>query len=246
MGKTAQRPDMYNAAQQTGQSGQQNVSAQTQANRPNISTPFGFQQWGTGPDGKPQLSSGFSGPLAGAASSLQGQIGDSFSKPMDDGSAARDSAINAAWGQSTSRLDPQWDQRQEQLQTQLANQGLDANSEASHHATADFSRDRNDAYSSAMNNAIGQGTAAGQATFNQNMQARQMPLQNLLSMYGGLNQTPGFNAAGVAAPTNFLGAAQAQGGFDLNNASAQNQMYGQLFQQGGQLAGQLAKLPFSF
>ena len=115
-----------------------------------------------------------------------GAIGSQGALPT--GQEARDQAITAAYGQATSRLDPQWDQRQGALTAQLANQGLSTGSipggKAAADAMAAFGRDRNDAYSSAMNGAIGQGTAAGSALFNQGVTAQMLPYQQLAALQG--------------------------------------------------------------
>lgn len=228
----------------TQQSAQGSVNAQTQANRPNQYSPFSSTQWSQGPDGSWNQSTGFSGPLAGAANSLGTQFANSWAQPMDDGSGARDQAINSAYGQATSRLNPQWAQQGEQMQSQLANQGLDPNSQAYRTASQQFGQQKNDAYSSAMNNAIGQGTAAQQATFNENMQARMAPLQAMQGMYGLANPY-GFNSAGNAGGADYMRAYE-----DQNNVNTQQQqiseqrtadIIGGMTSMGGAMMGGAAK-----
>jgi hypothetical protein len=116
-------------------------------------------------------------------------------KPIDNGSAARDQAIQGAYSQAKSRLDPRFEQEGNQLASQLAAQGLDPNSQAYRTAMENYGRSKNDAYSSAMNGAIAQGTAAQAATFQENMQARQAPLSELNQLHGLLGQ-PGYSGAG--------------------------------------------------
>ncbi len=233
------------AAEQQATSAQNSLNTQTQTNRPNQNNAFGFTNWTTGPDGRPVQTSGFAPGMQNTFNSLQQQAQQANATPMDDGSAARDQAINAAYGQSRSRLDPMWNQQQEQLGSSLANQGLDAGSEAARNANADFSRNRNDAYQGAMNSAIGQGTAAQQATFNENMAARNNPMQQMLAMQGGANNMPGFNAAGNAGPTNYYGAWQDQNAIQqagLQRASDQmNAAMGAGAQAFGALAGAAGK-----
>jgi hypothetical protein len=168
---------------------------QTQANRVNQNTPFGNQQWTHNPDGTWTQNTSLNPGMQSALDSSTRQMQDAWSKPMDDGSQARDQAINSAYGQATSRLNPQWDMRSHQLESQLANQGLDPSSEAARNANAQFGRDRNDAYSSAMNGAIGMGTQAQATTFAQNLAARNAPLQQLQGLHG-LMAMPGYNTAG--------------------------------------------------
>src|SRR4029079_1616253 len=73
-----------------------------------------------------------------------------------------------------------WAQREEQQRQQLMNQGLDPDSEAYRNAMGTFGQQRNDAYSSAMNGAIGQGTAAGNAVFQNNLASQQANIANAL------------------------------------------------------------------
>ncbi len=103
---------------------------------------------------------------------------------LDYGTGARDQAINASYGQATSRLDPMWRQREEASRTQLLNQGLDPSSEAYGNQMGELGRQRNDAYSSAMNSAIGQGAQAGQAVFDQSARARNQMISEALRKRG--------------------------------------------------------------
>lgn len=184
---------------------------QTRANRPDTNTPFAGTQWTQGPDGQWRMTTGFTGPLAGLNDSLQQQAASSMANPLDlsglgdmpNAEAARNQAIEAAYGQAASRLEPQFAKREEALRTRLLNQGLDEGSEAFRNAMGEFGTQRNDAFTSAMNSAIGQGTQAGQALFSQGMASRQQGLaealrqrgqamQDLQGLQGFLGQ-PGFN-----------------------------------------------------
>lgn len=168
---------------------------QTAANRVNQNTPFANQQWAHNQDGTWTQNTSFSPGIQSAFGSLQGQMADAYSHPLDNGNAARDQAINSAYGQATSRLDPQWAQREQLQSSQLANQGLGMDSQAYKNAMGDFGRQRNDAYSSAMNGAIAQGTSAQSATFAQNMAAREAPMRGLQGLQG-LMGMPGYNNSG--------------------------------------------------
>jgi hypothetical protein len=246
-------PDYTGAAEKTAQQ-----------NRPNQVNANGSQiTWTIGPDGRPVQSQSFGGPLAGANTALQGQLANEYSTPFDmskipgltSGAAARDQAINGAYSQATSRLDPQFAQREEQLRTQLLNQGLDPGSEAYQTQMANFGRDRNDAYSSAMNGAIGQGTAAGQAIFNQSLAGHQtgmtdaltkrgLPGQELAGMQGFLQQ-PGFQSG-----ADYLGAAGLTDAAGFRNWQAHNQAEANAYGAGFQALGALGSLgtgvPFNF
>ena len=180
---------------------------QTDSNRLNTSNPFASQTFN--PDGS--VSQQFTGGLGQAAQGLQGQAA-GLSQPMDwskfgtvgTGDQARQGAIDASYGQATSRLDPMWQQREDQARTRLQNQGLDPNSEAYRNEMSALGRDRNDAYSGAMNMAIGQGTAAGDSAFRNNMLSQQnqianalrergMPMQELQQLQQMLGQQPGYS-----------------------------------------------------
>lgn len=199
-------PDFRGAAEQTAQ-----------ANRPNINGPFAGQQWTQGPDGQWTMNNGFSGPLAGAAQGWGQQAANAAGMGMPDVSGIRDQTIQAAYGQATSRLDPQWAQRQGSMDTQLANQGLDPTTEAAQVARQQFGQARNDAYGSAMNSAIGLGNAAANDAFNQQMQARQLPLAQIMAMQS-LTQTPQFNQG-----PNYLGAEGMRGAYDMSRWNGQRQ-----------------------
>lgn len=116
----------------------------------------------------------------GIANDQLGRVNSALSSQMSAPTLERfnqpdfNSAVNAArdnaYGYATSRLDPQWDQRQQQLETQLANQGLDRNSTAYRTAMGDFGRDRNDAYNQAWQSSYATGQDAEQQGFGQYMQ----------------------------------------------------------------------------
>jgi hypothetical protein len=204
-------PDFASAAEKQAASSEQTTQEQIAANRPaSQSNAFGAtSQWTKQPNGQWTQASSLGGPLGSAASGLEGQIAANAGQPAMNGEDARTQAINGAYGQSTSRLDPQWSQNQEQLQTQLANQGLDPSSEAYQNAMGNFSRSKNDAYTSAMNSAIGQGTAAQATTFGENQQAQNQPYQQLGEL-SGLTQQQQTPYATQAQPTQYLPAAMAQ------------------------------------
>jgi hypothetical protein len=167
------------------------AAAEKQAASGRINTPFA--SW----DGQ---SLGFADPLAQGAGNLMGQIGNQG--PLPTGDAARQQAIDAAYGQAQSRLDPMFGQREEALRARLANQGLDPGSQAADAAMGNFGRERTDAYTQALANAIGQGTSAGNAIFQQGVQGQQLPYSQLSQLAGLLQgnsapQTQYLNAVGA-------------------------------------------------
>ncbi|AAK94389.1 virion structural protein [Myxococcus phage Mx8] len=260
MGKQAPAPpDFRGAAEQQSQASQQSINQQTQANRPNINTPWASQQWTQGPNGSWGMQTSFNGPLGDASNAVQQQLATSLSQPLDfsglpgvsSGDAARNQAIESAYSQATSRLDPQWQRREDAERTRLLNQGLSEGSEAYRNAQSEFGQQRNDAYTSAMASAIGQGTAAGQAVFNQDMAARQNAMAELLRQRGqpmaeaqalqGFLSMPGFNNAGAYSPTDYLGAAMGQHNANMGQWQASNQANADVF---GGLMNVASTLPF--
>lgn len=223
--KGPEAPDFTAAAQE-----------QAKQSKVNINNPFMSSGWTQGPDGRWTQNTSLAPGLQSAATGLQGQVA-GLSQPMDwsqfgpvqTGDQARDQAINAAYGQATSRLDPQWQQREQALTSQLANQGLNPMDEAGRNALGNFGQQRNDAYTSAMNAAIGQGTAAGNAAFKNNLVARQTAIANALQQRGQplseLQQLQGFTsgaqAPGSAQGPNLLGALNAQYQGELNKYATQ-------------------------
>lgn len=201
---------------------------QAVGNHPNQSTPFASSQWTQGPNGQWNQTVGLSGGLQQGADNLMQQIGNQG--PIGTGDDARNQAITAAYDQAASRLDPQWSQRGESLKADLANQGLPAGSEAWGAEMGNFGRDRNDAYSSAMANAIGQGTAAGHVAFADNLAAANNPFQQL-GMLQGLTQQPG--APGGA---NYLSAGNLGYQGDLNKYGIQQGGKNSLLSGGANLA----------
>jgi len=247
MGKDAGKaPDFRGAAEEQAASGQQAIDRQTTANRPGQTSPFASTQWTQGPDGRWQQNTGFTGGLGQAAQGLQSQAG-GLANPMDwnqlgafmDGSQARREAIDSTYGEASKRLDERFGKSRDAMHTQLLNQGLDPNSQAYRNAMREQTLGENDAYGSAMNNAIQSGTAAGDSLFRNNMasreqrlaealQQRRQPLEEMGQLGGFLNFMPGFNAAGAGQGTNYMDALGQTGNWNMQNAQMRNQFWGDL------------------
>lgn len=201
------------------------LNQQTIANRPDVNTPWASQKWNVDQNGNWTQGVALDGFLGSASNDLQGRVADYAHNPFDfsqfgkagTGDEARNQAIDSAYKQSTSRLDPQWQQREDQTRTMLLNQGLTPGTEAFNQAMSSMGRERNDAYSSAMSGAIGQGTAAGDSAFRNNMTSRQqsiqealmgraMPMQELQQLRG-FTDMPGSQGASMGGAPNYLNAA---------------------------------------
>ncbi len=232
-------PDLYGAAEAQGRSSQDAINAQTAANRPNISTPFANQQWQRGPDGQWNMSNSLAGGLGDASGAIQNQIARQAGTSIPTGEEGRRAASDAVYQQYQSRLDPQWNQREDALRSQLINQGLDPSSAASSRASGDFNRARNDAYGGAMRDAAVTGMGQQALNFQQDVQGRQLPFQQLQGLQG-LTQMPGFNAAGAWQPTNYLGAGLGMGSLGAQQYQASQNKKGNTFGGLGQLGGAIA------
>ena len=159
-----------------------------------------------------------------------GRVNQQYAQPMDLSSVP--DIENRAYQAQTSRLDPQWQEREGMERARLANQGLMQGGEAYANAMREFNESRNDAYQQARVAAIStmpQTYQLASSTYNQ-------PLNTLNAIRTGAQvQNPQFQSPGPG--TNYLGAAQAQGGYDqgLYNAQVgqQNAMTQGLFGLGG-------------
>lgn len=206
-------PDFNEAARIQADSSRDITREQTQANRPDQTSAFGYSDWTQNADGSWSQQTGLSPGLASTANRLTGQISSGASL---DPTQERDRAIEAAYGQSTSRLDPQWSQRESQLAQQLANQGFSLTDDAARTATADLGRQRNDAYQQAM---YGAQTGAGNVAFDQSLAANMQPYQQLGALKG-LGEQGGFTSAQGAQPLQSLAAAMQGYGANLDSYNA--------------------------
>lgn len=247
-------PDYMGLAREQGNISERLLNQQTQANRPNQSTPFASSNWSQGPDGQWTQQVGFNGPLAGGAERAQLSAAEMMGQPLDmsglqelsSGEDVQRQAIDAAYGQAASRLDPRFGKQREALRTQLLNQGLAEGSQAYRQAMGEFGQQENDAYNQAMYGAIGQGTQAGQAIFGRNLAARQQGLGELLRQRAqpmedlqalqGLTVMPGFQGAGVAQAPNLLGAAGMQDQANMQRYQISQQQMAEILGMLGQLA----------
>jgi hypothetical protein len=152
-------------------------------NRPTTHGAFGSAT--VGADGS--ISSSFDGPFGQLNNSLMGQAASVAANPMDwgqfgtlgNGQDAGRQAAQAAYSQSTSRLNPFWEKSQNKLNTNLFQSGM-GDSSAADSAQGEFGRARNDAYTGAMTDALGAGMQAQQQAFGGNLAARQNSVANAL------------------------------------------------------------------
>ena len=256
---------------------------QTAANRPNQYTPYGSSLWRDLGGGQweqrvtlpENVQAGLeaqqriSRARSELGESLMGRAGEELGRDIgweamaanEVGTAeqARDAAEEAIYGRTTSRLDPQWEQRSEAMETRLWQQGLRPGDEAWDTAMANLGRERTDAYQTAMREAIIGGGAEAQRTFGMDMARRQQAIAETLQRRGwsvneinallsgqqvGMPSMPGFTSAGRAQAPDLLGAAQAgsQNALDIYNA---RQMRDQSLLTGATGLGTAAMFAFS-
>ena len=126
-----------------------------------------FQEMGGVPDvpsyNRNMLPRMGQGPEAGQydPESLQRDLSTEGLTDLDPSQRYYQDAGDAIYGQATSRLDPQWQQREQQMDSKLRNQGIKPGDEAYDIAMENLGRDRNDAYQQAQYGAtIGAGSEA--------------------------------------------------------------------------------------
>jgi hypothetical protein len=135
-------------------------------------------------------------------------------------------ATDALYKANTQYLDPQFAQSQAKMESQLANQGITRGSEAYNNAMLNFNNQKQQAYTGARNQAIGQGTAAAQGLFGMGLQGAQFGNTSLGQQFGQ-NVTAQQLANASAGQNNAL----AQTNMGLTNA-ALGQQFGQNLQAG--------------
>jgi hypothetical protein len=228
---------------------------QTQVNRPDQNTAWGSTSWSTGPNGQQVQNQSLNPQLQGlmnTAIGRQQQGIDYGALPgLTDGAAARDQAITGAYNQATSRLDPRFQQGEDALRTRMYNTGMTEGDAGYEQQMGNFARDKNDAYSSAMNGAIAQGTQAGAAQFQQSLAGRQQMLgeanqqmnQPLAGFAGLLGTSGSMSMPGFGAGGNYQTAAGQQGAFDMQNAQNNNQLIGGILGGAGAIGGSMLAGP---
>ena len=275
-------PDPYATAAAQGAMNKETAETQARLNRVNEYTPYGSSVYSNteGGDGSSDYTrtttldpaqqaivdqqTGISSQLNELAGDritrVEGSLSDPYSyegmpdAPVAD-AAARQQTIDAMYNQYESRLNPQFSDAQTALETQLANQGIGVGSDAYTKAMESQGRTRNDAFQSAMNNAVTGGGAEQSRLFGLQGNARERaiqeyerirnaPLNEVSALMSGTQiNNPTFSAipqTGVAN-TDFIGAQNSSNAM-LNNQYAQqmganNAMTGGLFGLAGAGAG---------
>lgn len=185
---------------------------------------------------------------------------------LGDVGGARSRAEEALYQRATSRLDPEWSQREAQLSSRLAAQGISPGSAAYTQAMGELERAREGAYAGARQEAImgggaeaqreqGLGVQAGEYASTRRQQAIAEQLQRrgytlneinalLSGQQVGMPQFPGFAQAGQAQAPNLVGAASAGYGAALQKYGIDQAQLQSLLSGGFGMAG--AAMPFLF
>ena len=204
---------------------------QSAFNNPSTANPWSSQT--VNPDGS--SSTNFTGQFGQLNDSLTSQAANNAGQPftfgqfgVSDGSAAGQQASQAAFGQMKSRLDPMWQKSEHDMRRNAFQSGM-GDGAAMDQSVGQFGRARNDAYSSAMGDALRQGMSAQQSAFGGNMAARQQndnnqyqqamqPWDELGRMQGFLGQ-PEYNQSNAG----MVAAAQANSHADASAVQSEEQ-----------------------
>ena len=162
-----------------------------------------------------------SGANQRAGSKAYQTLGQVQTKVQDPNLLAQDTT-NALYRANTQYLDPQFQQSQAKLENQLANQGITRGSEAYNSAMLNANNQKQQAYGSARDQAIGGGIQAAQGMFGMNLQGGQFTNQALGQQFNQSVQQQ--QLANTAAGQNNQLA--------LANQQANNQAVAQQYQQG--------------
>lgn len=240
-GSAPAAPDYNDAAQRTADSG-----------RANIHTSQGNFDWSRGADGRDTLTVGLPPELEAAlkaqygmqqgrselAQGLMGQIGQDVANPIsyDQARSYGQQGAEAMYGQLTSRLDPQWEQREQRFKSDALNQGLSYGDEGYQDQSAMLGRDRNDAYLSANRAATMGGLQYAAGDIGLQQQGRTANLNILNALLSG-QQVQGPQQYNTGQGADFLGAANMRGQYDMAKYQADQQAMGDLYGAIGSLGG---------
>lgn len=142
-------------------------------------------------------------------------------RTVNDPELLQQKVTDALYNQQTQYLDPQFAQSQAKLENQLANQGITRGSEAWNNAIQEQARQKQQAYESARQSAIGQGVGAASTLFGNQLAGGQFVNQAQGQQFGqNQAQLQAYNQAQQAMYDQLMGNA------NLRNA-AQSQLFNQ-------------------
>jgi hypothetical protein len=193
-------------------------------------------------DAQLQTSQGLQGATQSALSRVQDTFSRAAPTPNDE---MRQRMEGALYGRYTSRMDPQFQQQEESLRSALMNRGIVEGSEAWRNQMDNFSRGKNDAYSTALQDATFRGGQEMSNLYGMEMAGRNAVLNELNALRSGQQvNTPQFQPGASGASVNPAPIAQSiannyQGQMNAYNAQvgSNNSMMGGLFSLGSAVLG---------
>lgn len=160
-------------------------------------------------------------PRVGAGTATAGNFNVENFRPFAD----------SVYSEATRQLDPMFQQREADFRQRMVNQGIAEGSEAFDKAFANFSRERNDAYGSARNQALAQALGAQNQMFGQSLANNQLGLQAGLANAANSLQAQGMNLGDRNSLLGLGLQAQGMGMQDRQFGANLGLQYGQLGQQ---------------
>jgi hypothetical protein len=190
-------------------------------------SPYGFG----GPrvqntDTSRQQTPGLNTNLGAGAGNVQQGLNFGGVQDVAGSAAQRQKAEDAIYQSATSRLDPQWQQRQASMDSDLANKGISMNSAAYSNAMRDFGNSRNDAYNQAQMAAITGAGAEAQRNYGMDIGLRQQQVGEIgqQGQFANAAQNQDFSQRMQAGQGNNAALGQ---GFSMGEQARQGQLSAQ-------------------
>lgn len=171
---------------------------------------------------------------------FQGLAGNSKPISMTDPSLLQQNVSDAIYNQASSRLDPQWDERNTKLADTLANQGIMPGTSAYDHAMHDNSMAQNDAYTSAQNAATSGGEQAASQLYGEQLAGHQQGISDMMSPISALSQIMA-SMRGQTTPQTGMAGTDVSGIYN-NYQNQLNQQYQAQMQQSSSAMGGMGSL----
>lgn len=174
----------------------------------------------------PQANDAFSSGIANFNSTINTPFNFNSAPAMPTANeATRSSVADSLYNQSASRLDPMYNQASSDLDSKLAAQGITQGTDAYNREIDNLMRDKNDAYSTAMNTANMSGIDAMDSLFGMEMDARQQGVNETQAIRDQASKEA-TTAAGLAGSAN--NNANTAVNANLNSVAAVPQIAGQV------------------
>jgi hypothetical protein len=213
------------------------ANQQTQANRPDQTTPYGQSNWSQDANGNWSQNVSFSPGMQGANDSLMTQWGQNAANGYGTGDDARRQSTDAAWSQFQRMSNPLMQQREDKSKSDMLNMGLDMGSTGFNTGMGNTLQANDNLRLNAMDQSIAAGDRAQAQTFNQNRQQWLDPLSAMQGMQSMLTM-PNVPGAG-----GYQQAGQNQFANEMTQYGANQDTYTGLINGAGQVAGAIGGMP---